>query len=194
MKKAGFLLLFFPVAGIFAQPGKGRPRMVAEFNPGYYLPLKGDTVKGEIQLNLEDPSAAYREFNFRAKPTSKPQTLTPKKARGYGYGNNHYTLIKFDAQTEVFMKVWAQGRLNFYEYSEAGQNEPAFFIQEPASENPEKKELKKLSKLHYKRELKPYMKDQPMLWDELDKFNFNPEKIAAKIREFNSMYAASSTE
>ncbi|MCX8080065.1 MAG: hypothetical protein N3F09_02380 [Bacteroidia bacterium] len=192
MKKMLFLTLM--VAFVYGQPEKGAPKMVADFLPGYYVPLKGDTVKGEIQINLENPAMAYQSFSFRTKPGAKANNFTTKKAKAYGFGNQHYTLVSFDPQTQVFMRVWARGRLMFYEYMEEGAKEPVFFIQEPASEDPEKKELKKLSKLHYKRELKPYMKDQPMIWNDLDKFNFVPEKIAKSIQEFNSMYAASSTE
>lgn len=192
MKKICLFLL--PCMVAIGQPGKGTPKMVADFSPGYYVPLKGDTVKGEIQQNLENPAANFQSFNFRAKPGTKANNFTPKKAKAYGFGNQHYTLVNLDPQTQVFMRVWARGRLMFYEYMEEGAKESVFFIQEPASEDPEKKELKKLSKLHYKRELKPYMKDQSMIWDELDKFNFVPEKIAKTIQDFNGMYAASSGE
>ena len=40
----------------------------------------------------------------------------------------------------------------------------------------------------YKKELKPYMKDQAMIWSDLDKFVFKPEAVANSVREYNRMY------
>ena len=54
--------------------------------------------------------------------------------------------------------------------------------------NPNLREMKELNEKFYKKELKPYMKDQAMIWSDLDKFVFKPEAVANSVREYNRMY------
>ncbi|MBK7311614.1 MAG: hypothetical protein IPI93_12780 [Sphingobacteriaceae bacterium] len=47
--------------------------------------------------------------------------------------------------------------------------------------------MKELNEKFYKKELKPYMKDQAMIWSDMDKFVFKPEP-ANSVREYNRMH------
>jgi hypothetical protein len=67
-----------------------------------------------------------------------------------------------------------------------------YFAQDTRAEGPESAELKEVRKIStkfYKRDLKPYMKDQPMLWTDLDKFTFEKNAVVNSVNEFNKFYA-----
>ena len=82
----------------------------------------------------------------------------------------------------------------FYEYQFHGKvdGEPGiesnYFIRD--SWNRDKEEsFAKISNKFYKKSLKPFMKeDQPMIWDDLDKYTFSKPKLVNAINEFNSYY------
>lgn len=198
MRKLLSIILVSATTLAFAQPGKkGKgPSMAPELVPGYYVTAKGDTVKGDIQTNLENVGELYKTINFFPKGATKPTVVTTKKARAYGYGSNHFVASNITGQEEVYLKYLAKGRLNFMEFKYAsgpGADAPIatdYFIQDSKADDANKdlRELKKLNEKFYKKELKPYMKDQPMIHDDLDKFTFNADKIANSIREYNRFY------
>jgi len=193
-------IVFITIAAVsIAQPGKKSkdPKMAPNMVPGYYVTAKGDTVKGEIQSNPINEGDLYKTINFRAPgAASKIAVITTKKAKAYGFENNHFNLFVVDAQNEVYMRYLAKGRLNLmefkYESTYAGQPIVAaeYYIQDSKAdeENKDLRELKKLNEKFYKKELKPYMKDQPMIWNDMDKFVFKPEVIANAIRDYNRFY------
>lgn len=198
MKKLVVLSFVVLSAAVFAQPGKkGKdPKMAPELVAGYYVPMKGDTVKGEIQTNLENEGELYKSIYFKPANSPKVIQITTKKAKAYGYGDKHFVVAPYDASTEVYLRYLAKGRLNFMEYkyetTVAGKQviEAEYYIQDTKAdeESKELRELRKLNPKFYKKELKNYMKDQQMIWNDLDKFNFKPESIANSIREYNRFY------
>ena len=198
MKKLISLIFITAATVAIAQPGgkKGEPHMAPNLEPGYYVTAKGDTVKGEIQTNPENIGDLYKQINFKVPGTAKVVVITTKKAKAYGYGNNHFMLYTVDAQNEVYMRYMAKGRLNFMEvkYATTFAGTPTvaakYYIQDSKAdeENKELRDMKELNEKFYKKELKPYMKDQAMIWSDMDKFVFKPEAIANSIREYNRMY------
>jgi hypothetical protein len=198
MKKLLSLIFITAATVAIAQPGgkKGTPKMAPTLEPGYYVTAKGDTVKGEIQTNPDNEGDIYKQINFKAPGTPKVVVITTKKAKAYGYGNNHFMLYAADAQNEVYMRYLAKGRLNFMEFkypsTVAGTATMVaeYYIQDSKAdeENKELRDMKKLNEKFYKKELKPYMKDQAMIWSDLDKFVFKPEAIANSVREYNRMF------
>lgn len=198
MKKLLSIIFISAVSIGMAQPVKkgSEPKMAPVLVPGYYVTAKGDTVKGEIQTNLESEGDLYKVINFKDARSPKVVVITTKKAKAYGYGDTHYMLFSGDPQNEVYLKYMAKGRLNLLEFkyatTVAGKPTVAseYYIQDSKAdeENKELRELKKLSDKFYKKELKPFMKDQPMIWNDLDKFAFKPEVIANAVREYNRFY------
>ncbi len=196
MKKLLSLLFIGTSIALVAQPKNKDPRMAATLTPGYYCNLKGDTVKGEVQNNpLGGEPDFYKGFAFKPKGPGKVTAISTKKAKTYGFDGRNFTLIPFDAG-EVYIEYLAKGRLNFYEYkyasTVAGQPtvECIYFIQDTKADeaNRELREIKQISQKFYKKDIKPYYKDHPELWSDLDKFVFNKEAIANSIREFNRYY------
>lgn len=173
--------------------------MAPMLSPGYFVGMKNDTTKGEVQNNPTNGEIDfYKGFNFK-KGTAKLAPITTKKAKKYGFDGRHFTVIPFDAG-EVYIECLAKGRLCFYEYkypsTYAGEPivESIYFIQDTKADESSKelREIKQISQKFYKKDIKPYYKDHPELWSDLDKFTFNKEAIANSIREFNRYYDTSS--
>jgi hypothetical protein len=181
----------------FSQPKKA-PKMAPVTAPGYYVTGKNDTVRGEVQTNPEDETELYRSFNFKPDKGGKLMPVTTKKAKAYGYDDKHFLLISHDG-ADVYAERLAEGRLNFFEYRYNGKIdgypgiESAYFIQDTRAEGEDAglKEIKRISNKFYKKDLKPYMKDQEMIWNDLDKFTFDKNAVTKAIKEFNQFYIIS---
>jgi hypothetical protein len=178
MKKL-FSILFVSCALVAASQPKKVPKMAPILEPGYYVVSKGDTVRGEVQTNPEDETELYRQFNFRPAKGGKVMPVSAKKAKGYGFSGRNFIQIQDEGQ-DIYVEQLAKGRINFYEYKFNGKIdgypaiEKAYFVQDTRAEGADVglRDLKKISNKFYKRDLKPYMKDQPMIWSDLDKFTF----------------------
>ena len=175
------------------QPKKG-PKMAPVTAEGYYVSAKGDTVRGVIQVNPEDPTELYRQFNF-GKAGGKLMPINGKKAKAYGYDNHHFIVYNLDGE-DIFIERLATGRLNLFEYKHDGKidGNPAivsdYFAQDTRAEGEDAglKDIKKFSTKFYKKDLKNYMKDQPTIWNDLDKFTFDLKTVISALNEFNKYY------
>lgn len=194
MKK--LLSFIFLAAGLtaVAQPKKA-PKMAPVLSPGYYVGSKNDTVRGEVQTNPEDETEFYTKFSFKPAKGGKVMPVDSKKAKAYGYDNKHFVLIPYDGGN-IYVERLAQGRINFFEYRFNGKIdgypgiESIYFAQDTRAEGEDikLKEIQKISTKFYKKDLKPFMKDQPMIWSDLDKFTFNKQTVTNAINEFNKYY------
>ncbi len=197
MKK--ILSLVFATAAVVAvaQPKKA-PKMAPVLSSGYYVTAKNDTVRGEVQVNPEDPTEIYRQFFFTPKAGAKLAAITPKKAKAYGFDGRHFVQT-MEGENQIYIERLAGGRLNFFEYKFNGKIdgypgiESQFYAQDTRAEGELAglKEVKKISSKFYKKDLKPYLKDQPMIWSDLDKFTFSKDQVTSAINEFNKMYTES---
>ena len=194
MKKFFSILLMACTLTAVSQPKKAA-KMAPMFEPGYYVSLKGDTVKGDVQTNPDDETDFYHGFSFRGARGGKPTVVGSKKAKAYGFNGKDFTVIPYEAG-DIYAQYLGKGRLNFMEYKQHEKVEgvdaivSVYFIQDLQADDAEKelRELKQISQKFYKRDLKPYMKSQPATWNDLDKFTFNKEVVANAIREFNRYY------
>lgn len=198
MKNFLSALLISASVSLIAQPNTKAPHMAPTWSKGYYLSLKGDTVRGEVQNNPEDPTAFYNGFNWRANEKAKLTAISSKKAKGYGFDGRHFIMVPFDQTKDVYIETLVHGRLNFYEYrfNDTKDGEKTitsnYYVQDNGAEekDAELKELKPISTKFYKKDLKPYMKAQPSTWADFDKFVFNKPVVVKAMQEFNKFYEA----
>ena len=194
MKKILSMILVGAGLVAAAQPKKA-PKMAPVLEVGYYLNGKGDTVKGEIQTNPDDELSMYHTFGFKPAKGGKVMPVDTKKAKAYAFGDKQFERIVFDG-VELFVEVLAKGRLNLYEIRDHGKIDgndaiiADYFIQDNRAEGEDigLKEIKRLNHRFYKKDLKPYMKDQINLWNDLDKYTFNKPAVTAAVIEFNKFY------
>jgi hypothetical protein len=194
MKKL-FSLLFAGASLIAAAQPKKAPKMAPVLASGYYVGAKNDTTRGEVMTNPEDETEIYRTFSFKPAKGGKVMPVSPKKAKAYGFDDRHFIQIPYEGG-EIYVERLAQGRLNFFEYRYNGKIdgypgiESAYFVQDTRAEGEDAglKEIRKISNKFYKKDLKPYMKDQPMIWSDMDKFTFDKRAVTNAINEFNKYY------
>ncbi|MGZ4090289.1 MAG: hypothetical protein ACXVNO_06185 [Bacteroidia bacterium] len=197
MKKFLSIVMIAVTCVAFGQPGKkGKdPSMAPVLTKGYYVNSKGDTVKGEVQTNVGELDI-YKGFNFRAPGATKVIAIDTKKAKGYGFDGRNFILVPYDAESSVYIEQLVKGRLNFFEikFEDTKEGRPVistrYYIQDTQADEADKemRELKAISTKFYKKDLKPYMKEQPMTWTDLDKFVFNREAVVNAIKEYNKYY------
>lgn len=180
--------------GLIAQPAKkGKEMRIApSFLPGYYLNLKGDTVKGEVQSNMDKESDYANSFFFKTKGGTKGMEINSKKAKGYGFDDKHYTTLKMDDK-DVYIKYLEKGRLNLFEYdydTSEGVKAVYLIVDSRAGEDDKlgTNILTQLDEKSFKKQLKPFFKDQPMLLEPVDKWFLKIEEIRKAVSEFNNMY------
>jgi hypothetical protein len=194
MKKL-FSIVFAASAFIAAAQPKKAPKMAPMLAEGYYVTAKNDTVRGEIQTNPDDETAIYHQFMFKANKNAKLAAISPKKAVAYGFDGRHFIQFK-EGEEFIYLERLAGGRLNFFEYKFNGKIdgypgiESAYYAQDTRAEGADAglKQIQKISNKFYKKDLKPYMKDQPMIWSDLDKFTFNKQTVTNAINEYNKFY------
>jgi hypothetical protein len=196
MKKLFVSLLAISTISLVAQPKGKEAKMLAEFSPGYYVTVKGDTVRGEVQNNLEKQDMFYKSFFFRPRGGSKPMELTSKKATGYGFDNNNFVVQKIDDE-DKYIKTLENGRLRLMEYQYAKTEDGVekypslYFIIDTRAGADDKNGVNILTQLperNHKKVLTKFFKDQPILLDQVDKWYFKIEEIRKAVAEFNNMY------
>lgn len=193
MKKFLSFILLGAGLTIAAQPKKA-PKMAPILAEGYYINSKNDTVPGQVQSNPDSETEFYNKFNFQPAKGGKIMPVDPKKAKGYGFDGRHFVLLPTEG---IYVERLASGRLNFFEYKYNGKVDgydhivADYYMQDTRAEGADikLKEVGKISNKFYKKDLKPYMKDQLMLWTDLDKFTFDRQAVITAIVEFNKFYA-----
>jgi hypothetical protein len=196
MKKLFVSLFAVSAISAFAQPKGKEMRMAAEFSPGYYINLKGDTVRGEVQYNHEKEDAFYRSFFFRPRAGAKPMEMNSKKATAYGYEGNNFTMLKIDEE-DKYIKILENGRLKLMEYKSpitvdgVEKYKSTYFIVDTRATADDKTGTDVITQLperNHKKALAKFFKDQPILLDQVDKWYFKIEEIRKAVTEFNAMY------
>ncbi|GIV26221.1 MAG: hypothetical protein KatS3mg027_0035 [Bacteroidia bacterium] len=197
-----FLLIIFSSVA-FAQPKKGNNKALSvapEFEKGWYLPYKGDTIKGEIQTNAGETEAQFNlSFFFKAPNAKKVTEITTKKAKAYGFGERKFEILKIN-EVDYFAEVLEKGRVTLYQINEEKTEKerkvavPVYYIID-AQADPKSKlagivELPK--EKPYKKVLKELFKEQPMLIENVDKWYLQIDQVRQAIQEFNKLYQPSS--
>ncbi|MDP3558571.1 MAG: hypothetical protein Q8T03_14445 [Bacteroidota bacterium] len=198
MKKIILLYLFAITFSLTAQYSKA-PTMAPILTNGYYINFRGDTIKGQVQINPPNKTDFYKQFGFQKKNTRKAKLMLAQKTKAYGFDNRHFVMINYDDK-KIFVERLATGRLNFYEYrfndntNKDIESESYFFIEDSGENNSDKgtQSPKKITHKFYKKNLKPFMKEQPQIWNELDKFNFDEKSVISAVNEYNKNYTTTS--
>jgi hypothetical protein len=197
MKNLFFTLFALGTVSAIAQPKGKESHMAPIFSPGYYVSLKGDTVRGEVQTNLDKEPMFYTSIWFKPKGTGKAVEVGPKKAKAYGYDETNFGQLHMD-EGDVYIKNIAEGRLILAEYKfakvEDGKEKikSVYFIKDTKAAGDDKfgtGDYNQLPERDHKKVLKNFFRDQPILLDQVDKWVFKIDEIKKAVTEFNAMYA-----
>jgi len=184
------LLVLFTISAI-AQ--RRAPKMAPIYASGYYLTKRGDTIRGQIQTNVDDQTTFYKQFNFKNPRSTKPRVYNTMRAQAYGFDNRNFVMIDYKG-TKMFVEKLAHGRLALYEYKFHGKInglpavESAYYVLDTWAEN-DQVQISKINQKFYKRSLKPFMQEeQPEIWEQLDKFNFDKQTLVRAIKQYNKNF------
>lgn len=205
LKLLAIVLIINPFYLLYSQARKGRnnkvPSIAPEFEKGWYLPYKGDTIKGEIQTNAGETEAAFNTSFFFRTPNSKRVTeINSKKAKAYGFADRQFELLKIK-ETEYFAEILERGRIILYRiYQERKDKDkkvavPIYYVVDTQADP--KSKLASLVELPkekpYKKVLKELFKEQPTLIENVDKWYLQIEQVRQAIHEFNQLYQNASS-
>lgn len=200
-KLNAFLLSFVFISGtVFSQAKKGGNNkamgVAPEFEKGWYLPYKGDTIKGEIQTNAGETEAQFNiSFFFKPVNAKKVSEITTKKAKAYGFADRKFEILKIN-EIDYFAEVLEKGRIILYQINEEKMEKdrkisvPVYYVTDTQADPKSKLagvvELPK--EKPYKKVLKELFKDQPMLIENVDKWFLQIDQVRQAIQEFNKLY------
>ncbi len=185
-----------------AQPKKNKNSAIAPiYEPGWYLPTKGDTIKGDVQTNVGATEAQWNvSFFFKGPKAAKAQEIKMNKAKAYGFSDKKFEILTIEEQ-QFFAQVLEKGRLTLYMiYEEKEEKDkkiakPIYYMIDNQADPKKDKTAKLMEVPHekpYKRALKEFFKDQPMLLENVDKWFLNIDQVKQAVQEFNRMYPAQS--
>lgn len=188
-------LLFIASTFIVNAQARGKAKMLPILTEGYYVNMRNDTVRGKIQMNPENETLFYKEFAFAKGNATKTRVYNSMRVKAYGFDERDFVAVNYDGE-KLFLERLATGKLRFYEQKYFGKTngetviESAFYVKDasPEADAAELGEYKKISNKFYKRVLKPYMIDQPAVWEGLDKFNFNKDEVIQAISNYNQFH------
>jgi hypothetical protein len=192
-----FILAFVFATGTFFAQRNLKPKMAPEYEKGYYVNQRNDTTWGEVQTNPENDISFYKEFYFR-KGAGKPRLQTSQRAKAYGFGGKDFVLLTIEGE-KLFCERLVAGRLRLFEYKTPGKVDgydaivSKFYIKDTQPQTPgsELADVRRLPEKFYKKALRQYMAEQPMIWSDLDKYNFSTDKLVQALNEFNKYYPRS---
>lgn len=202
-KRAFYLLvlIFFHIM-VWSQVKKGNNKAMGvapEFEKGWYLPYKGDTIRGEIQTNAGDTEAQFNiSFFFKPINGKKVTEITTKKAKAYGFGDRKFEILKID-EMEYFAEVLEKGRVTLYQINKEKVEKdkkiavPVYYIVD-AMADPKSKlagVVNLPNEKPYKKVLKELFKDQPALIENVDKWYLQIDQVRQAIQELNKLYPVS---
>lgn len=196
--KTTITLLILIVSFITSAQPRGAAKMAPILKDGYFINRKGDTVRGKVQINPPTETDFYSQFMFKMPRSKKLKAMTPKLTKAYGFDGRNFVMTEYDGK-QIYIERLVSGRLRLYEYKFMGKVngysgvESYYFIKDNYAEGDDAglRDLRKISNKFYKKTLKPYMKDQPFIWADLDKFNFQLQAVVNAVKEFNSYYSNS---
>lgn len=85
-----------------------------KYYKGYVIPLKGDTLKGEIESNPKKEIDHFRKIKYRARAGMPTKGFIAGKIKEYKMDSTIFISRKIDDQ-DVFIKLIVPGKINIYE-------------------------------------------------------------------------------
>jgi hypothetical protein len=159
------------------------------FVPATVVTFKKDTLKGEAQINTKKPLMQYEKVIFRDL-NGIQKNYKADKLLSYTLENDAYIGLDNDGEPR-FYKVLAKGAVNLYELGiEMQIGNKIVPDKEYYLSYPENKRLVEVKRKKFKRQISDWLKENPALADKYDTEEFDAEKAAALINEYNLWLAS----
>ena len=174
----------------------------ADFRPGYIITLQGDTLNGFIDLRSDKANAkavVFKEGNGLEK-----STYTPDQIKSYRFDNGKYYLsgffVDYEMKDQVFLEYVVKGPVSILYYQDDVKDH--YFIAKDSSiinldnhdrlsGNAEKDVLILSKPARFKAQLKLLFKDQPALYEQIDKMDCNTKDLVGLAKAYFELSCSS---
>ena len=175
-----------------------------EFQEGYIISLKGDTIKGF--LLEQDNKKVFKKCVFKSNIDDESKTYEPFEIGGYRYLNGKYYIskeISIDSTTKklVFLEFLIKGIANVYYYADIDEH---YYIEKLPNGIIELTEKEKtfyqktnyedhlyVSPSRYKGKLSFLMQDCPDIKDEIQNTNLNHKSLIKLTKNYHNKVCSS---
>jgi hypothetical protein len=153
------------------------------FEKGYVINTKGDTVRGDVKLNISDTAEYFDKVVFKDEKGQK--NYLPEKIKAYGVGRRNFVSIKLHGETG-FYEVLARGHVKFYRrmLEAIKMNELAVETEYYIAVGDKKPYV--LLPTKFKKQLASVMEDNTQFITQYSEKDFNMKKIAETISAYNN--------
>lgn len=137
------------------------------FEYGYVVTLKGDTIKGSIKINSKKEIELYSKITLK-NAANENKNYKPDKIKMYNVRGQFFISKVLDKEP-VFMRRAALGNINFYEYQveEVGPSGEASIRNDYYMEKEGKEVLIKVKENKFRKQLEDLMTDNKEIVAEL---------------------------
>lgn len=152
---------------------------------GYMVPLKGDTMKGEVKVNPKKEQDNYSKLGFK-DASGGQKNYKPEKVKAYGYGDKHYVSFTVDNETKYYRRL-CDGFIKFYKvaFEINSANETTYdydyFIMKEGD-----KKLTNVKQNKFKKQMQEWMAGNPEIANEYQEAKeFNEQSAVNVINKYN---------
>jgi hypothetical protein len=170
----------------------------SDYRPGSIITWQNDTVNGLI--NFKGDKANAKECCFIETEDSKKELYSPDQIKSYQYSDGKYYLsskaLNDKFEIPVFLEYLIKGTISIFYYQDDKKNH--YYVVKDTSitelDHHDKltgvaeEDIAILAKPEkYKFQLKLLVKDQPVLFDKIDKLECNAENLISLTREYQKL-------
>jgi hypothetical protein len=156
---------------LFSQP---------KYIKGHVITLKGDTLKGEIEVNPKKELDCYKKVKFRAGKAGAIKNFTPEKIKQYRLDTTTFVSTVVDDEP-VFVKRLLAGTLNVYEgRSELSEGLPDYFFEKDGKIIVIQDKPKQ-----FKKQLIPVMSDNAEIVKAIETEKYNFDSLLELFKAYN---------
>ncbi|MCB0618512.1 MAG: PorT family protein [Saprospiraceae bacterium] len=175
MKHISLFLCLFCVCSLHAQD--------AQFHPGYYVTMKGDTIRGWLRFNLA--TKLNRELKFKSDPKQEEFViLTPDHITSALLDDRHLIVSKqiehYGQPVDLFLFRLASSGIDLFEYQGAkGPYAPMYFLSRAG-------QVSLINRNNLAGFIRAYFPDCPLLLEKAEEYRYKESSLIGLVEDHAS--------
>jgi hypothetical protein len=154
------------------------------FVPATLVTFKHDTLRGEAQISAKKPLMQYEKVIFK-DANGIQKNYKADKLISYTLDKDFFIALDNDGEARLY-KVLAMGAINLYELGiEMQIGNKLVPDKEYYLSYPENKRLVEVKRKKFKKQISDWLKENPAIAANYDSEEFDAEKAAKVLQEFN---------
>lgn len=154
---------------------------------GYAVLVNGDTIKGEVKVNLKKEQDMRTRVTVR-KSEEEKKSFNAVKVKEYVFDDTRYVTRTVDGES-IFVKCISLGAINLYEHLYEWQSgndivyKPELYLEKANST-----ELVKVKSGKFKKLVEEYMADNTSLVQDVKDRKYEFEQFAEVVQQYNAWF------